>query len=592
MKLNLAVAAMGLGLSLAASPVLAACGLGQIAQLAVTMTDSAPMITAKINGADARFVADSGAFYSLLSPSSAAEHALRLGPVPFDLTLSGVGGDVAVSLATVKIFTIAGVAIPNVQFLVGGSEPAAGADGLIGQNVLGLADVEYDLANGVIRLMKARGCGDKVLAYWAGAKPYSVMDINGANAQVGHTTGFVFINGVRIGAIFDTGAWASVLSRRAAARAGVKPGNAGVIDEGATHGIGRHTMETWVAPFASFKIGDEEIRHTRLRFGDLDLGEGVDMLVGADFFLSHRIFVANSQRRLYFTYNGGPVFNLDAAARTQTAADQAPKAAPTSGEGQAGPADADGFAARGAAFAARRDYDHAIADLTRACEMAPTEPRYFYERGMARWANGQNSLAMADFDQSLRLKPDDISARVARAEMLMASHDSAAAAVDLDAAARLAPKQADARFDIAELYIHANRLEPAIAQFSLWIGAHPQDSRLALALNGRCRARALTARDLDKALVDCNAALKLHPRSPDMLATRGLVWLQMGDFDKAIAGFDASLKLEPKSAWSLYSRGLAERRKGLKAQGETDIAAAVALQPDIADETRKYGIAP
>jgi hypothetical protein len=38
----------------------------------------------------------------------------------------------------------------------------------------------------------------------------------------------------------------------------------------------------------------------------------VDMLIGADFFLSHRIYVANSQRKLYFTYNGGPVFNLTA----------------------------------------------------------------------------------------------------------------------------------------------------------------------------------------------------------------------------------------------------------------------------------------
>ena len=30
------------------------------------------------------------------------------------------------------------------------------------------------------------------------------------------------------------------------------------------------------------------------------------MLLGADFFLSHRIYVANSRDKLYFTYNGGP----------------------------------------------------------------------------------------------------------------------------------------------------------------------------------------------------------------------------------------------------------------------------------------------
>jgi hypothetical protein len=33
-----------------------------------------------------------------------------------------------------------------------------------------------------------------------------------------------------------------------------------------------------------------------------------DMLIGADFFLSHRIYVARSQGKIYFTYKGGPIF--------------------------------------------------------------------------------------------------------------------------------------------------------------------------------------------------------------------------------------------------------------------------------------------
>jgi hypothetical protein len=32
-----------------------------------------------------------------------------------------------------------------------------------------------------------------------------------------------------------------------------------------------------------------------------------DMIIGADFFLSHRIYVASSQHKLYFTYNGAGV---------------------------------------------------------------------------------------------------------------------------------------------------------------------------------------------------------------------------------------------------------------------------------------------
>jgi hypothetical protein len=36
----------------------------------------------------------------------------------------------------------------------------------------------------------------------------------------------------------------------------------------------------------------------------------LDMVLGADFFLTHRIYVANNQQKMYFTYNGGPVFDL------------------------------------------------------------------------------------------------------------------------------------------------------------------------------------------------------------------------------------------------------------------------------------------
>ena len=32
------------------------------------------------------------------------------------------------------------------------------------------------------------------------------------------------------------------------------------------------------------------------------------MLLGADFLRAHRVLVAHSQRKLYFTYTGGPVF--------------------------------------------------------------------------------------------------------------------------------------------------------------------------------------------------------------------------------------------------------------------------------------------
>ena len=34
------------------------------------------------------------------------------------------------------------------------------------------------------------------------------------------------------------------------------------------------------------------------------------MLLGADFLRAHRVYVAHSQRKLYFTYSGAPVFSV------------------------------------------------------------------------------------------------------------------------------------------------------------------------------------------------------------------------------------------------------------------------------------------
>ena len=47
----------------------AACTLVPVAELPVTMIGTAPAVHAKINGRDALFIADSGAFYNTLTPA-------------------------------------------------------------------------------------------------------------------------------------------------------------------------------------------------------------------------------------------------------------------------------------------------------------------------------------------------------------------------------------------------------------------------------------------------------------------------------------------------------------------------------------------
>jgi len=420
------------------------------------------------------------------------------------------------------------------------------------------------------------------------------------------TIGEGYVNGHRIRVTFDSGAYTSVLSLRAAARAGIKTDSPGVVEAGYGSGIGRSLVKTYIATASSFKIGDsEEIQNARLRIQDLDLVD-TDMLLGSDFFVSHHIFVANSQRKLYLTYNGGPVFNLTKTpSATAAQAAEAPKDETTKDEAardhQAGAAadeqlDSDALARRGEASAARHDFEHALADLSKAVELRPDDPEYLFQRALVYRQNGQADLALADLDHVLTLNQDFLRAYLPRAEIRLHEKNIEGAIADFDAMDRLAPKQADLRFVLAERYEAVNRFSRAIAQYDLWIQNHPDDSKKARALGARCRASAVENEDLAAGLADCNKALsiadKKNPNYGHLFVSRGLLELRQANNEKAIADFDAALKTMPKDPYALYGRGVAKMRKNKTAEGEADIAEAVRIAPHIAAPFSVRGLAP
>jgi tetratricopeptide (TPR) repeat protein/predicted aspartyl protease len=573
------------------------CGLQKFAEFSVTMRDMRPLISAKFNGADATLAVDSGAFFSMITAGTASQFGLKLGPVPSGLRVTGVGGSEAqVSVTTVDELTIAGQSLRHVQFLVGGSEPEAGSVGFLGQNILGIADAEYDLANGVIRLMRPTDCRKEAMAYWAkDGEAVGIVDIESKRESGFHTVGTASVNGSKIQVVFDTGASLSLLTLRAARRAGIKLDDPGVIPAGFGYGVGKTFHQTWIAPVKSFALGGEEVHNTQLRIGDVPSFNDADMLLGPDFFLSHRIYVSNEQHKLYFTYNGGPVFNLKTVTQdtdARAAAAPAGEPAPTAADTPPAPGDAAEQSRLGMALAARHDYAHALEDLNRACTLAPTEPEYFYQRAFIHMERKESEASLADLDTTLRLKPDHLLALMARAQLRLGKGDQEGARADLDAAALAAPKPSEHRYELAQLYARVRQLPEAIAQYDLWIAAHAEDAKIGAARNARCEEKVLLNEDLDNALSDCNAAVRSSPQSAPFLGNRGLARLRRGEYKKAVDDFDDALKLNPKLAWFLYGRGIAEIRLGKSAAGQADIEAAKAIRPEIAEDTAAYGIVP
>lgn len=585
------------------------CHILRSPPIPVTMIDRQPIVSAKINGADARFMVDTGSSIQLLFPSAAAEFKLPVKLQPGLYTL-GVGGYDNPDTTTVKSFTFGSTQVRDALFLVSSNDLSeSGIAGILGQNMFQLWDEEFDLANGVMRLVVPQHCGGKILAYWATDQPVSVIDLQATTKTDTELIGTAAVNGHAIRVLFDTGSDTSGLSLEAARRIGITPDSPGVVAAGFAEGLAQQQLvQTWIAPIAEFAIGSEKIEHTHITFGNLhsryeDPEEHYDMLLGADFFLAHHVYVANSQSKLYFTYSGGPVFDVDSpntapaksapsgAGSTQpTTASSTPAAAAGSSTSDASASPSD-LMRRALAEESRGLLDQALADLTRACDLDSRDSDCLYQRGAVHWRLRQQDPALQDFDAAVRISPDNYQARLARAELQLPELH-AGVKPDLDAVDRLAPQADNLRYGLADLYVEIGLYPQAVRQITLWISYHPDDVLLGSALNRRCWFRVEADQDLDEALKDCNRALHLAPGVRQFLENRGFVYLRLGRLDDAIGDYDAALQRKPKFAAALFGRALAELRKGDKAPGQADIAAAEKIDPTIADFFASIGLKP
>jgi tetratricopeptide (TPR) repeat protein len=584
------------------------CHILRSPPIPVTMIDRQPIVSAKINGADARFMVDTGSSTQLLFPSAAAEFKLRVKSQPGFYTL-GVGGYDNPGTTTVKSFTFGSTQVPDVQFLVSSNDlSGSGIAGILGQNLFQLRDEEFDLANGVMRLVEPQHCGGKILAYWAADQPVSVVDLQATTPTDTELIGTAAVNGHAIHVLFDTGSDTSELSLEAARRIGITPDSPGVVAAGFAEGLTQQQLaQTWIAPIAEFAIGNEAIQHTHITIGNIhsryeDPEEHYDMMLGADFFLSHHVYIANSQSKLYFTYSGGPVFNIKPSTApaksappgpgpTQTttaSATAAPAINSIASDASASPSD---LMRRALAEESRGLLDQALTDLTRVCDLDSHDADCLYQRGVVHSQLQQQDLALQDFDAAVRISPDNYRARLARAELQLPELH-AGVKPDLDAVDRLAPQADNLRFRLADLYVEMGLYPQAVQQITLWISYHSEDVLLSSALNRRCWFRTEANQDLDEALQDCTRALHLDAGNRVILDNRGFVYLRLGRLDDAIGDYDAALKRKPTFAAALLGRGLAELRKGDKAQGRADIAAADKINPKIADFFTSIGIEP
>jgi hypothetical protein len=325
------VAAAGLSLWLWQSGAArAACRLIGEAEIPVVVERGRVLIPSEVNGQKVYFIFDSGAARSLLFRDAADRlkvptHNVRTADVG---EVYGIGGNVALRWGDIGELKLGALSMPHAGMLVGsGGFERPDVAGLIGYDVFARHDLELDLAHSMMRLLKTPGCSDDEMDYWRA--PYAVAALHTHSSFDLQSYVDVQLNGVQVEAELDTGAPRSTVTLSGAAHAGVRPGSPDVTPIGQVGGVGGGGTPVWSARFSSFQIGDEKISNPTLTMADLfarttasHIGSAVPvqfeepgMLLGFDFFRAHRVIISRDHQKLYFSYNGGPIFEPPQARR-------------------------------------------------------------------------------------------------------------------------------------------------------------------------------------------------------------------------------------------------------------------------------------
>ncbi|XRD86386.1 aspartyl protease family protein [Dyella acidisoli] len=561
------------------------CKLEKYGTLPVDMENGRATTMVKINGSDTRFALDTGAFFSIMSNANASSLGLKLRPMPFGFHIMGIGGAANAQYASVKEFGILGTTLKNVDFLVGGTDPGYG---LLGANLLDFADLEIDMAHGKFTLFQVDGCNKAALAYWSTGRDFFMADTEPSDNRNDRRTFFnVTINGKHVRAVLDSGAYATVLTRSAAERVGIDINAPDVKRNFITYGFGAKSVKAWIVRVDSFSVGTETIQHSQMQVIDGSLGDTrTDMLLGLDYLLAHHMFIANSQRKAYFTYNGGRVF---AYADAPNDGDKSDAGSAASGNDTTLKTAPD-YALRGEAYLSRGEPKAAIADLNEAIRMAPDQADYYVARARALWADKQSDAALTDLNKSLSMNSKNLDALLLRARIHFTHKDRTSAEADVAAASPLAPAGSPQARSIAAMYIQLDQPGAALPMLDDWIRLHSNDAQLGSVLNERCWARGLSNQMLDDALNDCHKAIKRDGENPAYLDSLGLVELRLGHYPESIKAYEQAIAKMPRSAWSRYGLGLAKIRSGQMDAGNADLVAARALDSGIEARATKYGL--
>lgn len=507
------------------------CKLVRIAEWPVRLHNNRVVVDGSINGQDVGVLLDTGAYRSSLSRSAARRLGLELREMQGERSL-GVGGVTRVWLAELEEVRIAGAVRKNWRVpVVGEREFDRDSSFILGYDFFHQIDVEFDLPHAAVRLFQPSDCKDVSLAYWAGQGTASETKIAWTTSS-DHMSVPIDLNGRRLEALLDSGASMSVVGLATAAELGFTPETPGVTRAGNLAGVGDSLSEYWIAQFQKFAIGNEVINNPSIAFTRLSSYFGASptattwdawpVILGVDFLRAHRVYVAHSQGKVYFTYAGGPVFSH--------------KADP------------------------KQDQERSIAAYNESLRANPKSAAVYYNRALSFLAKGDSDAAIADYSEAIKLNPKYASAYFARANAWVAKGDIERAIADYDEVIHINPQDSMAHFYRGMAWNRRGVATRAQADYEAAVSINPDD---AAAFNNFAWMLAVSK---DDATRDGKRAIDLAKRACDLTS-----WENAGYLDTLAAAYAEAGDFSEAARWQEKALALPELKSNKQAQARLEL---------------------
>ena len=249
------------------------------------------------------------------------------------------------------------------------------------------------------------------------------------------------------------------------------------------------------------------------------------------------------------------------------------------------PGEAYAHVAAGKIYSALGKNQDASVEVEKAIAIKPEA--YLYLNRAAIRPFDDVDAKLGDVEKALEMTPDFVEALYMKADLLNQKKRYAEAAGIFTQMLKKNPDNSSMLNARGIALWRAGQHEQAERDFQ----AARDRASSAMQFNSLCYPKAVAGVALDRALAECDEALRLLPDFAPVLDSRATVYLQMGRYRDAKAEYDRVLDKMPGTSTSLLGRAIARFRLGDVAGAKADAAAARKLDKDAIRGFQSVGVA-